>query len=130
MKISTKGQYAVRFMAELATSNNVVSLGAIAKNQGISVKYLEQIVSKLSKAGLIESSRGANGGYKLAKDSKIISIKDILDTTGDTSSVTPCVGGKCNKAKCLARNVWTNLGEVIDNYLSGISLNDLINKKI
>lgn len=127
MKISAKGQYAVRFMSELALNKEqAVSLSQIANNQGISVKYLEQIVSKLAKANLIEGLRGSMGGYRLAKSPEEISIKNILETTGDTSNITPCVNGDCSRKKCKARNVWTNLGEIIDNYLSNITLKDLI----
>lgn len=130
MKISTKGQYAVRLMVDIAKSENVVSISNIAKNQDISVKYLEQIVSMLVKAKLLEGSRGHLGGYKLAKKPTEISIKDILLITGDTCSLAPCVGGKCERSnKCYAMSVWNNLGELIDDYLSKISLQDLIDKK-
>lgn len=131
MKISTKGQYAVRLMAEIAQSDGVVSISNIAKSQNISVKYLEQIVSLLTKAGLLEGSRGHMGGYKLSKSAKDISIKNILFTTGDTSSLAPCVKGSCErKGSCYAMSVWNNLGELIDDYLSKISLQDVIDKKV
>ncbi len=131
MKISTKGQYAVRLMVDLAKSDGVVSINTIAKNQDISVKYLEQIVSLLVKAKLIEGSRGHMGGYKLSKNASDISIKDILLTTGDTCSLAPCVGGACERSgKCYAMSVWNNLGELIDDYLSKISLQDLASGKL
>lgn len=131
MKISTKGQYAVRLMTDLATSDNLIPLNTIANNQGISLKYLEQIVSMLVKANLLESSRGHFGGYKLTKPAKDISIKDILQVTGDTCALAPCVKGSCERSgKCYAMSVWNNLGELIDDYLSKISLQDLIDKKI
>ncbi len=130
MKISTKGQYAVRLMVDIAKSDNALSVGNIAKNQDISIKYLEQIASLLVKSGLIESIRGHLGGYKLTKPASEISIKDILMVTGDTCSLAPCVGGKCNRSnKCYAMSVWNNLGELIDDYLSKISLQSLIDSK-
>ena len=70
MKISTKGRYALRIMLDLAMHNNgeYISLTDIAKRQGVSNKYLEQIISKLNKAGFLMTARGFNGGYKLAKE--------------------------------------------------------------
>ena len=131
MKISTKGQYAVRLMVDLAKSDNVTPLNIIASNQQISVKYLEQIVSGLTKAKLLESSRGHTGGYKLTKPANQISIKDILEVTGDTCALAPCVGGKCERSgKCYAMSVWNNLGELIDDYLSKISLQNLIDRQV
>lgn len=130
MKISTKGQYAVRLMVDIAKSDSVVSISNVAKNQEISVKYLEQIVAMLVKAKLLESSRGHLGGYKITKLPKDISIKDILMVTGDTCSLAPCVGGNCSRSnKCYAMSVWNDLGELIDDYLSKISLQDLLDKK-
>ena len=129
MKISTKGQYAVRLMVEVAKSQDLVSISNIAKSQDISQKYLEQIVSLLIKNNLLESVRGNKGGYKLSKPSNQISIKEILDTTGDSCSLAPCVGGNCERAnKCNAIGVWQTLGELINNYLDGVTLKDLIEK--
>lgn len=129
MKISTKGQYAVRLMVDIAKSDGIVSINSIAKNQNISVKYLEQIVSKLAKKRLLESVRGHMGGYKLAKSAKDISIKDILSTTGDSCELAPCVNGNCERSnKCQAMSVWNNLSKLIDDYLDKISLQDLIEK--
>jgi len=129
MKISAKGQYAVRLMADIAKSEESISIASIAKNQEISTKYLEQIASMLVKQGLIESTRGAFGGYTLAKNADEISIKDILETTGDTCQIAPCVKGSCaRKNKCTASKVWGNLGNLIDDYLSKITLKELIEK--
>ncbi|MBQ7884640.1 MAG: Rrf2 family transcriptional regulator [Clostridia bacterium] len=127
MKISAKGQYAVRLMVDLAKAKQSVSLLSIAKNQEISTKYLEQIASKLVKSGLIEATRGALGGYSLCKSANQISIKDILETTGDTCQIAPCVNGVCaRKGSCHASKVWGNLGKLIDDYLAKITLSDLI----
>lgn len=130
MKISTKGQYAVRLMVDIAKSDKMLSLNSIAKNQDISIKYLEQIVAMLVKGKLLESSRGHLGGYKLTKSADSISIKDILEITGDTCSLAPCVNGSCERSnKCYAMSVWNNLGVLIDDYLNKISLQDLIDQK-
>ena len=78
MRISTKGQYAVRLMVEIAKSDELVSISNVAKSQEISQKYLEQIVSKLVKANLLESTRGHMGGYSLTKSANEISVKEIF----------------------------------------------------
>lgn len=129
MKISTKGQYAVRLMVEVAKSEDIVSIANVAKSQDISPKYLEQIVSLLSKNNLLESVRGNRGGYKLTRDASEISIKEILDTTGDLCVLTPCMAGDCKrKGKCDAMGVWQTLGGLIDSYLEKVTLKDLIDK--
>ena len=129
MKISAKGQYAVRLMVEIAKSDELVSISSIAKNQEISPKYLEQIVSLLVKNGLLESERGNKGGYKLTKPANKISIKSILDVTGDSCVLAPCLAGDCTrKNKCDAIGVWTSLGTLINDYLEKVTLKDLINK--
>lgn len=80
MKLSTKGRYGLRAMIDLArySEEEPVSIGSIAMRQGISERYLEQLVAKMKKAGLVKSIRGASGGYVLAKDSSEISVGDIL----------------------------------------------------
>lgn len=80
MKISTKGRYALRVMIDLATNNdeNYISLKEIANRQEVSLKYLEQIVALLNKAGYLEAARGNNGGYKLAKSPEQYKVGDIL----------------------------------------------------
>ena len=131
MKISTKGQYAVRLMVEVAKSPQPLSISQIAKAEDISNKYLEQIVSSLVKAELLESVRGQKGGYNLTRPANQISVKQILDVTGDSSPLAPCVGGECSrKNKCNASSVWLALGALINNYLDGITLKDLIEKTV
>ncbi len=129
MKISAKGQYAVRLMVEIAKSKEKISISNIAKSQDISPKYLEQIVSKLVKANLLESTRGHMGGYFLTKDASQISIKTILDTTGDTTELAPCLNGDCSrKCKCDTMGVWFTLNNLINNYLENVTLKDLVDK--
>lgn len=129
MKISAKGQYAVRLMSEVAKSKEPLSITTIAKNQDISPKYLEQIVSKLVKSGLLESTRGHLGGYRLAKSASKISLLEILETTGDNLEIAPCVGGDCVRKKtCNVSSVWNSLGQLINDFLGGVTLQDLIDK--
>lgn len=130
MKISTKGQYAVRLMVEIAKSDDLISISSIAKKQEISPKYLEQIVALLVKSELLESVRGHMGGYKLTRPAYKINLKEILDTTGDACVLAPCMAGECSRTnKCDAKGVWTTLGGLINNYLTGVTLKDLIDKQ-
>ncbi len=131
MEITTKGRYAVRVMADIARCDkNFVSLADVATRQEISVKYLEKIVSMLSKYGLLESMRGVNGGYKLSKLAKDISVKDILDATGDSVKVSTCVEEiSCPKAdSCDTIGVWSKLNNLINTYLESVTLQDLLDQ--
>ena len=132
MKISSKGRYAVRVMVDIATSNKeYVSLSEIAERQNISVKYLERIVSALTKAKLLESLKGSLGGYKLTKNPKDYNIAEILDVTGDLPELAPCQKQQIecpNKAKCSTISCWETLNKIIYDYLNRVSLQDLINK--
>lgn len=132
MKISSKGRYAVRTMFDLAThSENYVSLSEIAQRQNITIKYLEQIISKLVKAKLIVSSRGAQGGYKLTKKPSEYSIAEILAITGDVPELAPCQKGNIscpNIEKCPTIGCWNTLSQIIYDYLQRVTLQDLINK--
>ena len=131
MKISTKGRYAVRFLAELACEEHeLVSINALSIKLGISPKYLEQIASKLLKANIITAQRGIAGGYKLIKSASDISIAEILALTGDLPEMVPCLNSECkNKPHCKTVGLWDNLNNLIFNYLNKVSLQDLIDKK-
>lgn len=129
MEITTKGRYAVRIMADIARNGqNFVALSEIAERQQISIKYLEKIIAMLTKAKLVESMRGASGGYRLARDLEKISVKQILDATGDSIKVATCAAGEeCPKAdKCDTIGVWNTLNSLINTYLESVSLKDLV----
>lgn len=130
MNITSKGKYAVRVMADIARNGNVfVSLNDIASRQGISIKYLEKIISMLSKHGLVVSMRGSCGGYKLNKDAKDCTIKEILDATGNSSELASCLEQNCPyKANCDTIEVWSTLDKLINEYLSSVTLEDVIKK--
>lgn len=133
MKISSKGRYAVRVMAELGKhANEYTSVTTLSEKQGITVKYLEKILSLLTKAKLIESSRGAQGGYRLIKDAQDYSIAEILKSTGDLPELAPCLSenASCPRASCCdSLGCWEKLSALIVNYLASITLSDLLNKK-
>ena len=132
MKISTKGRYALRLMIDLAQhdTGEYIALKDISERQDITVKYLEQIVASLSRAGLLRSMRGAGGGYRLARRSEEIRVGDILRATeGDLTPVDcPILNGSgdCPRAaKCSTLEFWRGLDRVITGYLDSHTLYDL-----
>ncbi len=131
MKISTKGRYALRVMVDLAINDNgnFISLKDIATRQEISNKYLEQIIALLTKAGFLETARGNNGGYKLAKAPNEYIIGDILRATeGDLTPIF-CLTGEniCSKQKnCKTYSFWKGLDDTINNYINSKTLQDLV----
>ena len=131
MKISTKGRYALRVMIDLAINSNgkYISLKDIAERQEISNKYLEQIISLLNKAGYLETARGYTGGYKLAKEPKEYTVGDILRATEGDLAPIYCLteDGECNRQKsCKTYSFWKGLDDVINEYIDGKTLEDLI----
>lgn len=134
MKVSTKGRYAIRLMLDIAENsrNGNVSLKDVSKRQEISLKYLEQIVNMLSKSGLVRAQRGSQGGYKLQKPAEDITIGDILRVTeGDIAPVACLETEKntCSRAAiCPTLSFWEGLYKVVNEYLDGTSLAELIQK--
>ncbi len=129
MKISTKGRYALQVMVEFAEhEDEVLSLKFVAESHHISLKYLEQIVQRLVKAGLLISFRGASGGYKLAKAPSEITVAAILCATEGSLSVVTCMDKHAcgNDCHCRVRKCWDKLNILIDNYLQDISLSALL----
>lgn len=131
MKISSRGRNAVRIMEDIAKHDEYVSIGDISKRQNISLKYCERIIAMLTKSKLLLSMRGANGGYKLAKQPNEISIFEILFSTGDQTKLAKCtIGTNCEKMeKCDAMQVWVKLDNLINDYLQSVTLEDLIIRK-
>ncbi|MFR3729396.1 RrF2 family transcriptional regulator [Lacrimispora sp.] len=134
MKISTKGRYAIRLMIDLAEHNNgeFITLMDIAERQEISEKYLESIVSILSKNGLLISLRGKGGGYKLAKDPEFYTVGSILRLTEGSLAPVSCMEGEnnsCNRAShCQTLEMWEGLNKLINDYFDGITIADLVRK--
>lgn len=131
MKISTKGRYALRVMIDLAlnSNGNFIALKEIAKRQDITIKYLEQIVALLNKAGFLETARGNAGGYKLAKEPKDYIVGDILRATeGDLAPIF-CLteDGVCQRKQiCKTYSFWKGLDDVINDYIDSKTLEDLL----
>ena len=129
MEITSRGRYAMLIMEDIALKEGFVSISEISTKHGISTKYLEKIMTMLVKANLVKSARGSLGGYALSKPANQITIKEILDATGDGAKIVDCISAGCsNKENCHTYAIWNTLKELIENYLSGISLLDLIKK--
>ena len=132
MKISTKGQNAIKLMLDLATyyQGEPVKVKDIARRQNISEKYLEQIISLLQKAGLVKSIRGAHGGYILRNSPEEYTVGQILKTAEGSMSPTDCVGERgtpCeNRATCVSFRLWEKLDTAINDVLAGITLADML----
>ena len=130
MKISTKGRYALRVMIDLAVNDKgaYVSLKDISNRQEVSLKYLEQIMAMLNKAGYVKSIRGNNGGYRLAKLPEEYKVGDILrKTEGDLAPIACVNGEECGKREnCKTFKFWQGLDNVINEYVDSKTLADLI----
>ncbi|MBE6034025.1 RrF2 family transcriptional regulator [Aminipila sp.] len=132
MKVSTKGRYALRLMIDLAEHNTGehISLKDISRRQNVSIKYLEQIVSQLSKAGYLNSVRGPQGGYKLAKKPKEYTIGEILRMSEGKFAPTACLldeENQCDKYdECATITFWEGLYKVINEYLDSYTLEDIV----
>ena len=134
MKISTKGRYALRLMVDLAEhkDNGFIALKDVAKRQNISKKYLEQIVPVLNGAGLLATNRGNRGGYRLAKEPKEYTVGHILRITEGSIAPVSCWDSEINlcerKNFCQTLYVWEGLYKVVNEYLDGITVQDIVDK--
>ncbi len=132
MKLTTKGRYAVTAMLDLALhyAQGAVTLSEIAGRQGISLSYLEQLFARLRRSGLVDSVRGPGGGYNLALAPGQISIAEIILAINENIDATRCGGDKnCDgEERCLTHYLWEDLSQRIHEFLSGITLADLVNK--
>jgi Rrf2 family transcriptional regulator, cysteine metabolism repressor len=135
MKISTKGRYGLRAMMDLATSGKdgvPVFLSDIAKRQAISEKYLEHIFASLHRGGLVKAVRGRKGGYLLSKRPEEITLNEILSVLEGPCQLVDCVSDKnsCPKSDtCATRDIWTMLGNRIEETLSNLTLALLVERQ-
>ena len=133
MRLTTKGRYAVTAMLDLALHESFgpVNLMDISKRQGISLAYLEQLFLRLRKEGLITSSRGPGGGYRLQQSRSEISVADVIRAVDEQVDATRCGGHKNCQAdeRCLTHDLWEDLSLHITNFLSDISLSDLVQQR-
>ncbi len=130
MRLTTKGRYAVTAMLDLAFHSQIkpVTLTDIATRQTISLSYLEQLFSRLRRAGMVTGVRGPGGGYKLNKETNEISISDIILAVDEQVDLTNCESkGNCqNDGPCLTHDLWMGLSNTVRNYLDGITLGELL----
>lgn len=133
MKLSTRVRYGVRAMIELAKqpSNQPIPLRALAERQKISSKYLEQMAASLKIAGLIESVRGAEGGYRLARPARDITIWDIYNVLDVSVEPVECISTSCSRENyCGARELWKEMTVAITKILKGNNLAQLAKREI
>ena len=135
MKISTKGRYALRMLIDLAEhqNNGFIALKDIAARQGISKKYLEQIVPVLNRSDILQTNRGFQGGYKLAKSPDHYTVGQILRLTEGSLAPVACLEHEpleCERQyDCATLPLWQGLYKVINEYLDGITLQDLLDQQ-
>ncbi len=129
MKLTTRGRYAVTAMLDLAIhrAENSVALADVSERQGISLSYLEQLLSRLKKGGLVTSTRGPGGGYSLSRQPGQISIAQIIDAIDENIDATLCAGLKncVDDDACLTHYLWEELSINIREFLSRKTLGDL-----
>ena len=130
MRLTTKGRYAVTAMLDIALYEGMgpVSVSQIAERQNISASYLEQLVGKLKRAGLLRSHKGPGGGYILGQAGAQISVSTIITSVGEGVDATRCGGrADCQEGHmCLTHDLWADLSAQIDEFLQGISLACLV----
>lgn len=136
MKLTTKGRYAVTAMLDLAMHENdfcgdescPLAICEIAERQSISPAYLERLFAGLRRHGLVTATRGACGGYRLARPASNITVADVMHAVDEDMDATRCGGQKnCNDGVgCLTHDLWENLSRHIHRYLDDISLHDLV----
>jgi Rrf2 family protein len=134
LKLSTKGQYGVRAMFEIARGypEHPVTIKEISERQDVSVAYLEQILNKLRRAGIIKSVRGPGGGYLLAAEPRVITIASILKELEGPVAITSCLDPEegCSRVEgCVTHLLWKSLGAKIEAFLETITLKDLVEKE-
>ncbi len=134
MKISTKGRYALRVMVDLATTDpqNYISIKSISKRLNISDKYLEQIISSLSKAGYVKSTRGAQGGYMLTRTPEEYTVGMILRSMEGSLAPVACLEDDENQcphcSDCISLYVWEQIYDAVNNVVNSITLQNIIDK--
>ncbi|MCD7980741.1 MAG: Rrf2 family transcriptional regulator [Clostridiales bacterium] len=137
MKVSTKGRYALRLMVDLGVyskDGKYVSLKDISARQNISIKYLEQIVTPLHRAGLVRSVRGAQGGYRLSRDSEKYTAGEILRAIEGSFAPIACLETEVNECerynRCPTVGFWEGMYKVISDYIDSVTLKQLIDEHI
>ena len=133
MRVSTKGRYALQLMLYLANHDTgaFIPLKEISKSEGITVKYLEQIIPPLNRAGFLFSARGNNGGYRLARPPEEYIVGDIIRASEGSLSPLACLEDPDNSCgrqdACQVRHFWAGLDQAIRGYIDSVTLADVMN---
>ncbi|WP_299032665.1 Rrf2 family transcriptional regulator [uncultured Anaerococcus sp.] len=133
MKLSTRGRYGLRAICYIAENQEkgFIPVSEISENLNLSENYLEQLVRMLKKDGLIKSSRGPKGGYKINRDLESITIGQILISLEGDMTTSECVSGKVNcNDKCDAYDLFTKLDYLINQAVDSITLEDIVKHEI
>jgi Rrf2 family protein len=138
MKISTRGRYAIRLMLELAfhyKEQKNLTLKAISESQNLSLKYLEQIITPISRAGYVKSIRGAQGGYRLVNPPSEYTVGMILRLTEGSLSPVACADEDgemhCDQVdNCITFDIWTQIRDAVNQVVDNITLQDLMDKQL
>lgn len=132
MRLTTKGRFAVTAMIDLAlrSAQGPVTLAGISERQHISLSYLEQLFCKLRRCNLVQSVRGPGGGYTIAQTLSDISVADIIRAVDEPIDATSCGGDEnCQEAnRCMTHELWAELNTKMYDYLSSVSLHDLVER--
>ena len=132
MKLTTKGRFAVTAMLDLAlhAHSGPVTLAAISERQKISLSYLEQLFGKLRRGQCVASVRGPGGGYHLAKPAAELNVADIIVAVEEQLDSRQCEGKESclGEKRCMTHDLWESLNDTVLNYLSGVTLADLVQK--
>jgi len=130
MRLTTKGRYAVTAMLDLSLNYGIrpITLADISDRQGISLSYLEQLFANLRRQGLVSSSRGPGGGYRLSRSADEVTVLDVVSAVDEKVDATRCEGkGNCdNGEQCLSHEIWQSLSDQIRLYLSNITLGQVV----
>jgi len=133
MRLTTKGRYAVTAMLDLALhrQQGAITLADISGRQDISLSYLEQLFSRLRRGGLVVSSRGPGGGYRLSRELADISVSDVIAAVDESVDATRCGGkGNCQgDARCLTHDLWQELSGEIQHFLKRVTLESLVEQR-
>ncbi|MBO5447783.1 MAG: Rrf2 family transcriptional regulator [Ruminococcus sp.] len=135
MKISTKGRYALRMMTDLAAhaDDGYIPIKAVAERQGISDKYLEQIISILSRAGYVRSVRGAGGGYMLTNPPEKYTVGMILRLTEGSLAPVSCLDGEVNMCQrqdsCPTLFIWQKIYDAVNSVVDSITIADILQRE-
>lgn len=135
MKISTRGRYALRLLLDLALSprDQYIPIKSISERQQISIKYLEQIIAQLGRAGFVKSTRGALGGYQLTREPKDYTVGMILRQIEGSLAPVACLEHQPNRCErcnnCVTLEVWKQIDDAVANVVDNITLQDLVEKE-